>query len=179
MRSPRPPQNPLSPEDESLPFLPRLSTPSLYQPGMSLDAWGCFQRGMRLNGSRWVDHGCHGDRQERDATVRARAAQGLPGEDGGSPVPVRRGRREALLAPLGGGQALYLRSAQAGGRGAGAALSRSRPRHGLFTAAADSPGASVRGHRRAHQALPSAGTGLCQKVHGRRCGAPGRDRRPA
>ncbi len=40
----------------------------------------------------------------------------------------------------------------------------------------DPPGAAALGHRRAHQALPSAGTG---QVHGRRCGAPGRDRRPA
>jgi hypothetical protein len=50
---------------------------------------------MSLNGSRWVDHGCHG-RQEPDASVRATPAQGPPGGDAGSPVPVRRGRRGAL-----------------------------------------------------------------------------------
>ena len=44
---------------------------------MSLNVWACFQRGMSLNGSRWVDHGSHGDRHERDASVRAGAAQGL------------------------------------------------------------------------------------------------------
>jgi len=42
-----------------------------FQYGMSLDVGGCFQRDMSLNGSRWVDHGSHGDRHERDATVRA------------------------------------------------------------------------------------------------------------
>ena len=119
---------------------------SLFQHGMSLDVGGCFQRGMSLNGSGWVDHGSHGDRHERDATVRARAAQGLPGGDGGSSVPVRRGRRGALLAPPGGAQALCLPSAQAGEQRAGAALSGSH--HGLFTAAADAPGAAVLGHRR-------------------------------
>jgi hypothetical protein len=132
---------------------------------------------MSLNGSGWVDHGSHGDRHERDASVRALAAQGFSGGDGGGPVPARGGRRGALLAPPGGAQALCLPSAQAGEQGAGAALSG--PHHGLFTAAADPPGAPVLGHRRAHQALPSAGTGLCPKVHGRRCGAFGRDRRPA
>ena len=144
---------------------------------MSLEVGGCFQRGMSLNGSRWVDHGSHGDRHERDATVRAGAAQGFSGGDGGGPVPARRGRRGALLAPSGGAQAFCPPSAQAGEQRAGAALSGSH--HGLFTAAADPPGAAVLGLRRAHQALPSASTGLCAKVHGRRCGASGRDRRPA
>jgi hypothetical protein len=50
---------------------------------------------------------------------------------------------------------------------------------GLFTATVDPSGAAVLGHRRACQALPSAGTGLCPKVHGGRCGAFGRDRCPA
>jgi hypothetical protein len=49
-----------------------------------------FRRGMSLNGGRWLPWW---SKHERDATVRARAAQGLPGGDGGSPVPVRRGRR--------------------------------------------------------------------------------------
>jgi hypothetical protein len=144
---------------------------------MSLNVWACFQRGMSLNGSRWVDHGSHGDRHERDASVRAGAAQGFSGGDGGNPVPVRRGRRGALLAHPSGAQALCLPSAQAGGQGAGAALSGSHD--GLFTATVDPSGAAVLGHRRACQALPSAGTGLCPKVHGGRCGAFGRDRCPA
>ena len=62
--------------------------------GQSFPTWyesgrvGCFQRGMSLNGSRWVDHGSHGDRHERDATVRAGAAQGFSGGTR-NPVPVR------------------------------------------------------------------------------------------
>ena len=95
----------------------------------------------------------------------------------GNPVPVRRGRRGALRAHPSGAQALCLPSAQAGEQGAGAALSGSHD--GLFTATVDPSGAAVLGHRSAHQALPSAGTGLCPKVHGGRCGAFGRDRRPA
>ena len=76
--------------------------------------------------------GCHGDRQERDATVCAGAAQGLPrgkvqfrfvGDDEGT-----------LLAPPGGAQALYLSSGWYKG------LVRYRGRtNGLFTAPADAP----------------------------------------
>src|ERR671914_694422 len=48
---------------------------SLFQHGMSLDMGACFQRGMSLRGSVWVDHERHGDRHERDATVYAGADQ--------------------------------------------------------------------------------------------------------
>jgi hypothetical protein len=37
----------------------RVARVGLSQHGMSLDVWGCFRRGMSLNGSRWVDPGCH------------------------------------------------------------------------------------------------------------------------
>ena len=43
----------------------------------------CFQRGMSRKGSVWVDHGSHGDRHERDATLRAGATQGVSAGYGG------------------------------------------------------------------------------------------------
>ena len=130
---------------------------------------------MSLNGSGWVDHGSHGDRHERDASVRTLAAQGFSGGDGGVRFRPSRTTRGATRTSRRCSSALSTRS--------------SSGRKGLVLRYLGRTTGYSRQHltRLVRQCLATGGLtkryrppaqGFAPKVHGRRCGAPGRDRRP-
>ena len=157
---------------------------SLIQHGMSLTGGPCFQRGMSLKRGSWIDHREHGDRyQPRPAGNVAAVAAVCRRDDGGRVSAMRQGRG-SLPAYRRRAAPVWLRLAQAGGQGAGRALSDAYYR---LLASAVGAVAQARPCRAAEERLSRADE-LCPPLHRRgrgacwrpptRCTARSRARRP-